>query len=437
MFYVIDGGSELKGTIEVSGAKNVALKLIIAALLCEGKSIIHNVPRIRDVFSLIDVINAMGGKANFVSGNTVEVENTLKHSSMPLEFAAKTRVSFMLLIPLLYTFGKCRIPNPGGCRLGERPVDRFIEGLLSSGVDVQYNSTDGCYHATREALKGVNYRFVKQSHTGTEFLLMHMAIIESGSKIENAAREPEIDELIDFLNKAGAEVRREGNSITVQGGKLHGVETTVGSDRNEAVSFLVLAALNNDITVKNIEITHIRAFLDVFSQAGFKYDYDEQQRSMRVYRPKHISAHSIVTSPHPGFMTDWQPLWAILMTQAEGTSLIHETVFESRFNYVPELIKHGAKITFADIPVDDPQRTYQFNVQPGVTPRNQAILITGPTALHNGVTHMADLRAGACLVIAALISPGRTVIDGAEQVERGYEAIVEKLKEIGANITTS
>lgn len=262
MFYVIEGGHELSGELPVSGAKNVALKLIIAALLCKGKTHIHNVPHIRDVMSLIDIITYLGGRAIFIDEHTVEVENTLTKYEIPIEYAARTRVSFMLMVPLLHTFGKASVPNPGGCRLGARPVDRFIQGICATGASVDYNSEDGYYHAVMQETHSADYSFEKPSHTGTEFLIMNAAAIEGECRIENAAQEPEIDELIAFLNQSGAHIQRAGNAIVINGSKqLEATAVAVGSDRNEAISFMVLAALSpGTITITNIDKNAITTF---------------------------------------------------------------------------------------------------------------------------------------------------------------------------------
>ncbi|MCR4329156.1 MAG: UDP-N-acetylglucosamine 1-carboxyvinyltransferase [Candidatus Roizmanbacteria bacterium] len=434
MFYVINGGAKLKGEVEVSGAKNVALKMIVAALLLKGMSRIENVPKISDVISLIDIINRLGGHATFVDKNVVEVENTLTHSAVSIADATRTRVSFLLIAPLLYTFKKVTIPNPGGCRLGARPVDRLVESLRTLGAEINYDSDDGCYHASYTSLHCGTITFEKKTHTGTELAIMASACIEGETIIQNSALEPEIDELIYFFNLAGAKVFRRGDDIVVNGkDTLTSVHATVSPDRNEAISFLVLSALTNgSVGVRGVQKKTIKTFLTYVEKADLVYE--EKSDVSRIKKRGMIQPTNIVTAPHPGFMTDWQPLWAILMTQAHGVSTIHETVFEDRFGYVNELNKFGAHLAFWDPKQSNTAAIYQFETNEQSDLSKQAIRISGPTKLHNASARMTDLRAGACLVLAALLAEGKSVISGAEQIERGYEQLLHKLRTIGASI---
>lgn len=436
MEYLISGGKPLKGTISVSGAKNVALKLIIAALLLKGKTTLHNVPRIRDVVALVDIINHLGGEAQFIDEHTVTIENKLTKFHIPFEFAARTRVSFMLLAPLLKTFGKASVPNPGGCRLGARPVDRLAYTAEQIGAKVVYNSEDGYYYVTLSKPHAAHIEFSKVTHTGTELAIMNAVFVKGMSVIKNAALEPEIDDMILFFNKAGADIVREGTRIIVNGvSKLVGIDMAVQYDRNEAVSYIILSALfGGSIIVKNVSAPVITFFLKKFEKAGFTYEFDKEANEFRVKVPKVIKPVDVETAPHPGFMTDWQPMWALLMTHAKGESKVHETVFENRFGYVEELKKFGARISYYDPHVFDPDVVYQFNLTHVNTTLLQAIRIHGPTKLHNGIVKMTDIRAGACLVMAALLSPGESIVSGAEQIERGYENLINKLRALGADI---
>jgi len=436
MQYLINGQQKLSGTVAVSGAKNAALKLIIGALLLKGRTRIDNVPRIRDILALIEIVNYLGGEAKFVGPNTVEVENKLKRHHLPLEIAARTRTSIMLLAPLLYTFKKAVVANPGGCRLGERSVDRLVDSLIKMGARIEYKSEDGYYYAELEQARPATIAFPKKSHTGTELAIMFAAKIPGETYIENAAQEPEIDDLIEMFNRSGAKVERVGESVRVIGqANLHSVNLTVQPDRIEAVTFIILSALfGGQIKVKNVNLKAIEPFLIPFSQAGFKYTYDKKSGVFVTIPPSKITPLDIQTAPHPGFLTDWQPLWVLLMSQAEGTSLVHETVFENRFSYISDLRKFGVKIKFTQLEVDNPAVIYQFNNYDKQKHRQQAVIITGPARLHNGLATMTDIRAGACLVIAALIAKGRSVIAGAEQIERGYEDLVTKLTRLGAEI---
>lgn len=436
MQYIISGGQPLSGKVKISGAKNASLKLIVAALLINGKSTIHNVPRIVDIFSLIEIINYLGGEVKFVSQNTVTVENKLTQFRVPLEIAGKTRVSILLLAPLLYTFGQAILPNPGGCRLGERSVDRLINSVIQMGANIKYNSLDGYYYAKLLQTRSAQINFKKKSHTGTELALMFASRINKKIKIKNAALEPEIDDLIAFLNNAGAQIKRQDSDINIIGSKkLKNSTIVVQPDRIEAATFIVLSCLfDGKIIVQNIGLQGLKPFLKVFSLAGFKYKYNSKTKEFRVLPNNNILPTDITTAPHPGFLTDWQPLWTILMTQAHGVSTVHETVFENRLGYVKDLNKFGAKISFYKPTIANPEQLYQFNNFDPLKHRYQAVKINGPKKLHNAYAIMTDIRAGACLVIAGLIAQGRSVIDGAQQIERGYEDMPKKLMQLGADI---
>lgn len=436
MQYLITGQKPLAGTVVISGAKNSALKLIVAALLCEGTTTIENVPRIRDIESLLEIINYLGGKAEFVAKNTVTVSNHLTKHELPLEIASKTRVSILLIAPLLHRFKKAVLPNPGGCRLGERSVDRLVSSVVQMGAEINYCSNDGFYHCQLPKEQPGKIHFAKKSHTGTELAIMFASRISGKTIINNAALEPEIDDLIKLLNLSGAKIKREKEQIIVEGkSKLTASRITVQSDRIEAATFIVLSALfDGKISLKRAPLINLEPFFKPFIQAGYGYDYNKDSDLLTIGIPKQSHATEIATSPHPGFLTDWQPLWTLLMTQATGQSIVHETVFENRLSYVKDLRRFGAKIEFFQPKVKDPEQLYQFNGYSPEKHRFQAIKIFGPTPLHNGFAKMTDIRAGACLVLAALIAKGSSVISGVEQIERGYEALVDKLCLLGANI---
>ena len=436
MQYLITGQKPLSGTVVISGAKNAALKLIVAALLCEGTTTIENVPRIRDIESLLEIINYLGGEAKFVGKNTVTVSNHLNKYELPLEIASKTRVSILLIAPLLHQFKKAVLPNPGGCRLGERSVDRLVSCVMQMGAEINYHSQDGFYHCQLKKEQPGKINFAKKSHTGTELAIMFASRINEKTVINNAALEPEIDDLIKLLNLSGAKIKRNQEQITVEGKpKLTSSRIKVQPDRIEAATFMVLSALfQGKITLKNAPLVNLEPFLKSFVQAGYGYKYVKDNDLLTVIVPEQSQATDIVTGPHPGFLTDWQPLWTVLMTQSTGQSTVHETVFENRLGYVKDLRRFGAKIEFFQPMVKHPEQLYQFNGYLTEKHRFQAIKISGPTPLHNGLAKMTDIRAGACLVLAALIAKGTSVISGVEQIERGYENLVDKLRLLGADI---
>lgn len=433
--YVITGGKPLEGYVKLSGAKNVALKLIIAALQFSSTVTLENVPKINDVLELIHLIRLLGAKAEFVESNTLHIDSrNLSSHKVDLLHGSKIRVSFMLFSPLLHKFRECFVPNPGGCRIGARPIDRIVEGMKSLGVTLEYDTTTGYYNARMPRDPSGNYHFAKPSHTGTELLVLLGSVGTNTIHIENAALEPEIDELIHFLNESGARIQRDGHNIVI-----HGVSELkqklpfeIQSDRNEAVTFATLAiASKGNIAISPIQEQPLKTFLDKLKHIGAGVEVGKQQ--MRFYNKNPIASLNVETSPHPGFMTDWQPNWAILMTQAKGESIIHERVFENRFSYVEELRKLGAEIDFIKTPIQNPTDFFFFNFDPAKK-YNQAIKIKGPQQLHGGVLTVSDLRAGATLAIAALIAEGESVINGVSILERGYENFVEKIKSVGGEI---
>lgn len=434
--FVVKGGKKLEGEVNISGAKNAALKLIIASLLFEEKIILENVPKIKDVEELIHLLNLLGIKVNFIDDNVLEIDPSfLNKNQLDFYHSSKIRVSFLLFAPLLYRFGECFIPNPGGCRIGARPIDRVIQGMRSLGVEINYNSKTGYYQAKLKKKVQGYYQFSKPTHTGTELMIMLSVFADQKVVLENCALEPEIDSLIEFLNQSGAKISKKGRKIEIEGVKKLTFKKPfyVIEDRNEAVTYAVLAvATGGKIVLKNIKPNIFSTFIDQLKKVGGLVTIKNKNQIIFSYE-KPLYPSSIETSPHPGFMTDWQPNWAVLMTQAKGVSFIHERVFENRFSYVEELKKLGAKIEFIEPKVKDPEKFYFFNYQKGKT-YFQMIKIYGKTFLHNGILNISDLRAGATLAIAALIAHGESVINNASILERGYEKFVQKIQLIGGEI---
>lgn len=433
--YLIKGGNKLSGDVTVSGAKNAVLKAIIAACMTSDVVEIKNVPLINDLFILLELVREIGGKV-YLSGHTVRIEvKAINNTKIPLEMGAAIRTSSMLAAPLLARRGEALIPNPGGCRIGARPIDRHIEGLRTMNVTSRYLSADGYFHLKTTGLVAADYKFSKNTHTGTEFLILAGVLARGTTTIDNAAEEPEIDDLIKLLVQMGAKIKRVGTRRIVIVGvkKLHGTSYTIMPDRNEAVTFAVLSALSGgQITIKNIRLDDINTFAREFERAGGSYKKNAQ--GIRFYIKEKIKPTSIITTPHPGFMTDWQGPWAIFMTQAKGVSNIHETVYENRFGYYGELLKMGADLELFAPRVTKPKEFYNFNYSKNDGENKQGLEIKGPTALHNAVLNISDLRAGATVVIAALIARGKSVLYGVEILERGYEAFDSRLRALGADI---
>lgn len=436
--YVINGGKKLTGEVKLSGAKNIALKTIIAALLFNGPVILENIPRIRDVEELLNLIKSIGGKAKFLETNKLLIEGgCFDKNRLDFIFASKVRVSFLFFAPFLLKFNKAEIPNPGGCRLGARSIDRIVDAMQDLLVQVKYDSTTGYYYAKKTT--GINglVRFNKPTHTGTELVIM-LSVISNGKVIiENAATEPEVDDLINFFNLAGANIKRINNSIHIIGVKSLNQRTSfrIASDRNEAATYVSLAlATKGSVIISDIAKHYISALIQsVVSIGGRVEEFDKNKWKFSYPVNNELKATNIETAPFPGFMTDWQPPWAILLTQAKGESIIHERLFENRFSYVEELKKLGAQIEFIEIKVSNPKKHYHFNFIEGKK-YQQAIKITGPQQLHGGVLNIADLRAGATLAIAALVAKGESIVTNVSILERGYENFIEKIQKLGGNI---
>ena len=437
---IINGGKKLKGNIFVSGAKNVALKALVAACLTDEKVIIRNVPLISDFMVMVAIIRELGGEVKIEDHIATVQMKKFKKEKISLVEGAKIRTSAMFMAPLLARMGTAIIPNPGGCRIGARPIDRTIKGIRTLGVNVRYNSKDGYFYLKRDVVKEkewikVVHKFDKSTHTGTEIMILASTLFNGETVLKNAAEEPEIDELINLLTAMGAKIARSGKrEITIDGiDKLHGATFSIGPDRNEIVTFAVVAMLTKgDIFVKDAHNVDLEAFIEKLESVGG--GIEKRRDGIRFYYKGPLKKTDITTAFYPGFMTDWQGPWAVLMTKALGESLIHETVYESRFGYVKELRKMGAKISFFNPKTPDPEKTYNFNLSDRVPDYYHAIKVKGQTILHNAVVEISDLRAGATLVLAAVSSQGESVVFGVEHLDRGYEDFEKRLNTLGADI---
>jgi UDP-N-acetylglucosamine 1-carboxyvinyltransferase len=434
--FIVDGPTKLIGHLTVAGAKNVALKALVASLLTDDDIVIQNVPDIRDVHLMVEVLEHLG-KRCVVDKDVITIQNNSPHTcTVPLEVGARLRASSMVLGPLLSRYGKAIIPNPGGCRIGARPIDRHIDGLIAMGATISYASDDGYFHADAKNLHGAEITFEKNTHTGTETLLLAAILAKGTTILHNAAEEIEVDDLIALLNQMGAHIKRtDKREITIEGVQLlHGTTFTIMPDRNEEVTFAVAAiASQGDITVHHSRRVYLTTFLEVLDKVGGGFEPIDEDTTRYFYK-KPLTSADIVTGIYPGFMTDWQAPWALLMTQATGESVIHETVFENRFTYVEELKKMGAHISYFDPEVKNPEEYYNFNWKDRPKGTHQAVKISGPTNLHNAVLSVNDLRAGATLLLAAIIGAGKSYLYGIEQIDRGYEHIEQRLNEIGSHI---
>jgi UDP-N-acetylglucosamine 1-carboxyvinyltransferase len=419
--FIVTGGQPLNGEVSIAGAKNAVLKLMAAAALTEEPCLLRNVPRISDVAILRDTMRDIGFEVRRSDGDMLEIRaGRAEWLFIPLEAAMKMRASFILLGPLLARFGRVIISNPGGDRIGRRPVDLHVEAMTAMGAEVEYKNGYYFASAPQGRLHGAHIEFPYVTVMGTENALLAAVLADGSTVIENAAQEPETDDLVAMLCAMGARIERTApHRLEIVGmDALHGVEHRVIGDRLEAGTFAIAAAVTGgDVTVRGIEPTHLGAFLEVLDRMGVPHETDGgtgagegtlRVRSASAYRPADIE-----TQPYPGFPTDLQAPLAVLMTQADGDSTIHETIYEDRLDYVTELNKMGAVIEVED---------------------DRHARIAGPTPLHGREVEIADLRAGATMVLAALAAEATSVISGVEHVDRGYEQIESKLVTLGAQI---
>jgi UDP-N-acetylglucosamine 1-carboxyvinyltransferase len=417
--FVITGGTPLHGEVHIAGAKNAVLKQMAAAALTDQPVILHNVPKISDVAILRELMSDIGFDVRRSNGDALEIRAVeAPWPFVPLEAALKMRASFILLGPMLARFGRVILPNPGGDRIGRRPVDYHVAALERMGATIVYRN--GYYFASAPAggLRGATISFPTVSVMGTENAILAATIARGTTVIDNAALEPEVDDLITLLCAMGARIERTGDRrIEVEGvERLGGAEHRVLGDRLEAETFAIAAAITRgDVLLRGIDPGHLGAFLEVCDRMGVRYEADAAGATLHVLGASSgaYRAVDVRTDPYPGFATDFQAPLSVLMTQAEGVSSIHETIFEDRLDHTRELVKMGAQIELVD---------------------ERRARITGPSRLHGAEVGIADLRAGATLILAALIAEGTSVISGIEHVDRGYEQIEAKLVAVGARI---
>ena len=410
--FVINGGKELFGEVNISGAKNAAVAIIPAAILADDVVRIENIPNISDVSLIIKILDQMGADIKVVNKDTIEIDTrVLQCRPVPYEFASHFRASYYLIGAMLGRFKKADVALPGGCDFGDRPIDQHIKGFRMLGADV--NIVNGMVSAQAEKLVGTSI-YMDVVSVGATINVMLAAVLARGlTVIENAAKEPHIVDLANFLNSMGADVRGAGTDVIKIRGveKLHGCTYSVIPDQIEAGTYMVAAAAcGGDVLVKNVIPKHLESISAKLEEAGAEIiEYDD---AVRVTRFKPLTKCNVKTMPHPGFPTDMQPQMAVLLAIAKGTSILSESVWDNRFQYVGQLLRMGA------------------NIQ-----------VDGKIAVIEGVDHLTgvkvkatDLRAGAAMIIAGLVAQGQTVVEKTQYVDRGYENIVEKLSALGADI---
>ncbi len=410
---LIQGGTTLNGQVRISGAKNAVLPILAGTLLCEGTAIIENVPHLHDVTTTVELLGAMGVHVVIDEKLSIEVDSsTIKSCVAPYELVKTMRSSILVLGPLLARFGHAEVSLPGGCAIGSRPVNLHIKGLQDMGAEIEVKN--GFIHAKCERLKGARLVLDMVTVTGTENLMMAATLADGTTIIENAAREPEVVDLANFLIAMGAKIEGAGtDKITIEGvEKLQGTRYRVLPDRIETGTYLVAAAITGGkIMVKDTAPELIDSVIDKLREAGADIEVGEDWISLDMHgkRPKAVN---IRTAPYPAFPTDMQAQFVALNTIAEGTATVVETVFENRFMHVQELQRMGA-----DIEVEG----------------NTAI-VRGVEKLSGAPIMATDLRASASLVMAGLVAEGETDVQRIYHIDRGYEIIEEKLALLGADI---
>ncbi len=410
--FVINGGNALCGTVDISGAKNAAVAIIPATILIEDECIIENVPDIQDVRIILDILSSLGAKVEKINANTVKIDaSTLNTYIAEKEMASKMRASYYLLGALCGRFKKAAVPPPGGCNFGIRPIDQHIKGFeaLNCKVEIKH----GSINVDGENIKGGQVYFDVVS-VGATINLMLAAVRAPGVTImENAAKEPHIVDVANFLNSMGANIKGAGTDVIKITGveKLHGGTYGVIPDQIEAGTYMfAAAATRGDVTIRNVIPKHLEAITSKFIEMGV--DVTEGDDEIRVCAKGNLNKINVKTLPYPGFPTDLQPPMVALLTTVNGTSIVTESVWDSRFQYVAELEKMGAKITV----------------------NGSVAVIEGGHALTGADVKSTDLRAGAGMVIAALCANGTTEILNVYHIDRGYENIIEKLTSLGADI---
>ena len=409
------GGRRLDGEVRLSGSKNATVAVLAAAILpASGQTVLTNVPRISDVLTLLDILQYVGVKVDF-TGNTVTLDSSsLTTSEAPYELIRKMRASFLVLGPLLARFGSARVALPGGCDIGARPVDYHVKGLEKLGATTVVEH--GFVHATiPTGLHGADIYLDRSSVGATQHLMTAAALGDGITTISNAAQEPDVVAIADLINLMGGKVRGAGTKdIVIEGVKaLHGAEYQMDTDRIEAGTFAVAAAITQgDLFIRGAVEEHVQPITRKLSEAGASVSFSDDGVRVRVPKGKKLDAIRITSSPYPGFPTDVQPQFAALLTLATGTSTITETMFERRFKYIDELARMGASIK---------------------TEANAAI-IDGVPRLTGAPVAGSDLRATAALVLAGLAAEGTTDISGVPFLDRGYEGFEPKLRAVGADI---
>ncbi|HEY4518131.1 MAG TPA: UDP-N-acetylglucosamine 1-carboxyvinyltransferase [Candidatus Paceibacterota bacterium] len=435
--FIVNGGKKLAGVYEVSGAKNAGPKLIIAAMLSDKECTLRNVPRISDTDKIIQAINEMGGDAKWVGEHEVKVNCAgLSKSDVPA-VVLTARHAVLFIGATLARLGKVRIAKVGGDNIGKRPIDRLVAGLASLGATV--NQTSEFLEMTLpERPLSRDYTFAKNTHTGTESLILGSIFNDGEVTIRNAAEEPEVDNLIEFVNAMGARVRRVGErAIEVQGVPklLSGATGVSVYDRLEAATAIALAVMNDGgVEVRNADPAMLVSFVKELEKIGVELKWQGDSVTVKP-NDKYLTASVIKTAVHPGFMTDWQPIITLLLAlKAHGRSEVHEMIYEQRWSALREMGKMGARYELFN-PAGYTANDYNFNEREFNAGDPYGAYVYGPTELAGATVDSLDVRAGITVLVAALFAKGESTINDPQgHIDRGYEDIVGKLTKLGADI---
>lgn len=413
--FVIQGGKKLSGTIAVNGAKNSALKILAALVLSEGECAISNFPFIEDTLSAIELLKDMGAKAEIDKEKRIVKINpsSINKTKLDSVLVRRLRSSILLAGPMLAKFGEVEMEHPGGCVIGKRPIDMFLDGFEKFGAEIKFSETGFKLSSKNKKLKSANIFFPQITVTGTEAMMMTAMLAEGKTILQNCAMEPEIPSLADYLNRCGAKIKGAGTStIEIEGVKKIGAgEFEVIPDRIEAGTFVIMGLLlESEIKVENCVPEHLGAVIEILKKSGANLEIGD---NYIITKPGKLKAVSIVTHEYPGFATDIQPPYTLLMTQSDGQCIVQESIFEGRLFFTDQLSLMGANIIMCD-----PHR----------------VVVSGPTKLFGKKLTSPDLRAGITLVIAGMVAEGTTTIENIYQIDRGYEKIEERLQGIGADI---
>jgi UDP-N-acetylglucosamine 1-carboxyvinyltransferase len=407
-----DHALQLRGKVRISGSKNAVLPAIVASLLTEERLLLQNTPRVKDVFTTLTLMEELGADSELKEDTLSIRSKKIISPEASYKLVRSMRASILVLGPLLARYGKAIVALPGGCAIGSRPIDLHIAGMQRLGASI--NLEHGYITAEATRLRGADIQFDKKTVGGTENLLMAATLAQGETVLRNCAQEPEVVSLAELLVKMGARIDGVGEEvIRIRGVKeLGGATHQIIPDRIEAGTFLVAGALTQgDIVLENVDPGHLTAIVEKLNVSGANIEKVDD-RTLRVIGSPDIKPQDITTSPYPGFPTDMQAQFMVLMTQASGTSIITETIFDRRFSHVNELLRLGANIEL----------------------RGDKAIVKGKTPLSGAEVMATDLRASASLILAGLIARGETVINDVEHLDRGYEKIEDKLKRLGASI---